>query len=65
MLGVTAQQQEPGIWRLQGGLIVHPTWVLETEVLAGLNHPLLTLISPKFLEDRAGHLSAVASGRLY
>ncbi len=54
ILGVTAQPQEPGIWRLQGGLIVHPTWVLETEVLAGLEHPLLTLISPKFLEDRLG-----------
>jgi hypothetical protein len=22
-------------------MAVHPTWVLETEVLAGLNHPLL------------------------
>ncbi len=32
-LGVTAQQEEPGIWRLQGGLVVHPTWVLETEAL--------------------------------
>jgi hypothetical protein len=51
-LGVTAQQQEPGIWRLQGGLVVHPTWVLETEELAGLKHPLLTLVSPKFLENR-------------
>src|SRR5262249_3666990 len=30
LLGVTAQRQEPGIWRLQGGLIVHPQWVLET-----------------------------------
>jgi hypothetical protein len=51
-LGVTAQQQEPGIWRLQGALVVHPTWVLETEVLAGLNHPLLTLVSPMILEKR-------------
>ncbi len=48
-LGVRLRQQEPGIWRLQGGLIVHPTWVLETEVLAGLEHPLLTLFSPQFL----------------
>jgi hypothetical protein len=50
-LAVTAEQQEPGIWRLQGGLVLHPTWVLETEVLAGLSHPLLTLVSPPFLEN--------------
>jgi hypothetical protein len=49
-LGVTPVPQEPGVWRLQGGMAVHPTWVLETEVLAGLNHPLLTLTSPVFLE---------------
>jgi hypothetical protein len=44
---VTAELQERGIWRLQGGMVLHPTWVLETEVLAGLNHPLLTLFSPQ------------------
>ena len=49
-LGVTAEQQEPGIWRLHGAM-AHPTWVLETEELAGLNHPLLTLVSPTFLEN--------------
>jgi hypothetical protein len=52
VLGVTAYEQEPGIWRLQGGMVIHPTWVLETEVLAGLSHPLLTLVSPWFLNDR-------------
>jgi hypothetical protein len=51
-LGVTIQQQEPGIWRLHGGPVTHPTWVLETAELAGLQHPLLTLVSPRFLEDR-------------
>jgi hypothetical protein len=50
-LSVTAQAQEPGIWRLQGGLALHPTWVLETEALAGLDHPLLTLVSPTFLTN--------------
>jgi hypothetical protein len=50
-LGVTAQAQEPGIWRLQGGMALHPTWVLETEALAGLSHPLLTLVSPTFLAN--------------
>src|SRR5437016_9271208 len=34
-LGVTAEPQARGIWRLQGGLVVHRTWVLETEELAG------------------------------
>jgi hypothetical protein len=50
-LGVTAEQQEPGIWRLQGGLVIHPTGVLETEQLVGLGHPLLSLLSPTFLEN--------------
>jgi hypothetical protein len=49
-LGVTPEPQEPGVWRLQGGMAIHPTWVLETEALAGLNHPLVTLVSPVFLE---------------
>src|SRR5947209_13285620 len=35
VLGVTAQPQQTGIWRLQGGMVVHATWVLETEELAG------------------------------
>jgi hypothetical protein len=48
-LSVTAEPQERGIWRLQGGMVLHPTWVLETEVLAGLSHPLLTLFSPQVL----------------
>jgi hypothetical protein len=52
LLSVTAVAQESGFWRLQGGLVVHPTWVLETEELAGLDHPLLTLVSPRFLADR-------------
>jgi hypothetical protein len=51
VLGVTPQPQQPGVWRLEGGLAVHPAWVLETEELAGLSHPLLTLFSPTFLRD--------------
>jgi hypothetical protein len=45
----TVLPEEPGIWRLQGGMALHPTWILETEALAGVNHPLLTLFSPTFL----------------
>jgi hypothetical protein len=52
VLGVTPEPHERGIWRLQGLLVVYPTWVLETEELAGLEHPLLTLVSPRFLENR-------------
>jgi hypothetical protein len=52
VLGVAPQQQEKGIWRLHGGMVLHPTWVLETEELAGLDHPLLTLFSPTFLANR-------------
>jgi hypothetical protein len=59
LLGVTAQQQSAGVWRLQGGLVVHPTWVLETEELAGLSHPLLTLFSPRFLADTAATYEAL------
>jgi hypothetical protein len=51
-LGVTVLQEDAGVWRLQGGLVIHPMWVLETEVLAGVSHPLLTLVSPRFLQDR-------------
>jgi hypothetical protein len=51
VLGVTAQPEAPGIWRLHGGTLGHPTWVLETGALAGLSHPLLTLVSPQFLAN--------------
>lgn len=51
-LEVTMALEQPGVWSLRGGLCVHAKWVLETEVLSGLNHPLLTLFSPQFLRDR-------------
>jgi hypothetical protein len=62
LLGVTARRQEPGVWQLQGGLIVHPQWVLETEELAGLDHPLMTLLSPSFLENRVGTYELMRQG---
>jgi hypothetical protein len=62
VLGVTAQPEGPGTWRLHGGLAVHPTWVLETQELAGLSHPLLTLFSPRFLEDGVGTYDALRRG---
>jgi hypothetical protein len=65
VLGVTAKKQERGIWQLQGGPVVHPTWVLETEVLAGLNHPLLTLFSPQLLADRLAIYDSLKQGGYY
>jgi hypothetical protein len=50
-LGVTPGQVENGVWSLQGGVAGHPTWLLETETLAGVSHPLLTLFSPTFLHQ--------------
>jgi hypothetical protein len=61
-LGVEAQQQEPGIWRLHGGPVIHPTWVLETEQLVGLKHPLLSLLSPAFLENRVAVYELLRQG---
>ncbi len=49
LLGVTPRQERPGAWALEGGAACHRTWLLETEELAGLGHPLLTLFSPEFL----------------
>jgi hypothetical protein len=52
IMGVSARTEEPGTWRLQGGTAVHPMWLLETDELAGSQHPLLTVVSPRFLADR-------------
>src|SRR6266566_4235282 len=46
-LGVTPRQEKPGIWVLEGGVVSHRTWLLETEALAGVQHPMLTLFSPQ------------------
>jgi hypothetical protein len=62
LLGVTPQQQEPGVWRLHGGQGNHPIWVLETEELAGLSHPLLTLFSPTFLQDGVATYATLRQG---
>jgi hypothetical protein len=59
VLGVTARADEAGVWRLHGGPAIHPTWVLETEELAGLGHPVLTLVSPRFLRERVATYDAL------
>lgn len=49
--GVVAEGVEAGIWRLRGGPVLHAMWLLETELLAGREHPLLTVFSPQLLRD--------------
>jgi hypothetical protein len=51
VLGVTPRQEKLGIWELEGGVVSHRTWLLETAELAGLEHPLLTLFSPRLLNQ--------------
>ena len=51
LLGVTARQEEPGVWRMEGGAVVHRMWLLETDVLAGAPYPLLTVFSPQVRRD--------------
>jgi hypothetical protein len=52
LLGVTARQEQPGIWRLEGGTVGHIVWLMESEELSGPDHPVLTLFSPQFLRNR-------------
>ncbi len=61
-LGVTARQEQPGIWALEGGAVNHRTWVLETGALAGLEHPLLTLFSPQFLSQAPQTYAQLSQG---
>ncbi len=49
--GVTAQLEAPGAWRLQGP-VMYAVWLLETQTLAGGEHPLLTVFSPAMLKER-------------
>jgi hypothetical protein len=52
LLGVDARQEHPGVWRLQGGMLgAHPGWLLESMVLYGEGHPMLSLLSPRFLQQ--------------
>jgi len=49
--GVTAAAVEPGVWRLQGALAVQAIWLLETDMLADRDHPLLAVFSSRLLHD--------------
>jgi hypothetical protein len=40
------------MWKLQGGALAgHLAWLLETKVLAGVDHPVLSLVSPRLLDQ--------------
>jgi hypothetical protein len=49
--GLTTAAEGPGVWRCQGGTPGHAMWVLETEVLARGNHPLMAVFSPRLLDE--------------
>jgi hypothetical protein len=50
--GITPEEgEQTGIWCLRGGTMGHAAWVVETEVLADMNHPLLTVLSPRLLRE--------------
>lgn len=55
--GLTAAAERPGVWRLQGGM--HDMWLLETEALADAEHPLLSTVSPQFLNGEAPLLNSL------
>jgi hypothetical protein len=50
---VTVEESEQaGIRRLRGGMLGrHAAWVVETDVLADLSHPMLTVFSPRLLRE--------------
>lgn len=54
LLGVTPRKQEDGVWQLDGPTLGHAMWLLETEVLWGTEHPEMSLVSRKFLDDVRG-----------
>jgi hypothetical protein len=53
LLGMTPRLEQPGIWKLESGPLRHPVWLLETSILAGRDHPVLTLVNPQILRPRA------------
>ncbi len=53
VLNIAIIAEEPGIWRLKGGPAVHPMWILETDALANAQHPLMTVVSRRFLNDHS------------
>lgn len=53
ILGVALREAESGIWTLEDNVGNHRVWAVETEVLAGLGHPLLTMFSPEVLSRPA------------
>ena len=64
ILGVREHEEEPGVWALDGNIGGHHGWLLETEVLAGLQHPLLSVFSPQFM-DPDNELSSLLQANGY
>ncbi len=62
ILNIAAVAEEPGIWRLIGRPAVHPMWILETDTLANAQHPLMTVVSRRFLNDRLTIFELLSDG---
>ena len=60
VLGCEARQQEPGIFQVAGLPFV--SWLVETDVMAERSHPVLSLVSRVFLNDRESIIERLVSG---
>ena len=59
-LGCEVSQHEPGVLRVAGLPFV--CWLVETDVMAEFGHPILSLVSRAFLNDRESIIKKLASG---
>ena len=58
LLGFEARQHEPGIFRVIG--LPFATWLMETDVMAEREQPVLSLVSRVFLNDGRGIIKRLA-----
>ncbi len=59
-LGCEASQYEPGVFRVTG--LPFASWLVETDVMAERGHPILSLVSHVFLNDRESIIKKLALG---
>jgi hypothetical protein len=59
LLGCEIAQQEPGIFRITG--LPFATWIVETDVMAQLGQPILSLVSREFLNDYQSIIERLAA----
>ncbi len=59
-LGCEARQQEPGVFQVAG--LPFASWLVETDVMAERSHPIPSLVSRVFLDDRESIIKRLVSG---